>query len=110
MPTPANPRAPSMFEAGALMRHRDFRVHHDDLSSKPDLATRSQTYAARAMIGWSWLLTGVVFVSVAAGASAGLEHGEETVIPEKGMTTVRQVNRTQIDFESYVRFGVAFGR
>ena len=99
-----------MLEAGALMRHRDFRVDHDDLSSQPDLAIRSQTYAARAMMGWSWSPFRTVFLAVAVGASAGLEHGKETAIPERGMTTTSQVDRLQIDLETYVRFGFAFGR
>jgi hypothetical protein len=97
-------------EAGALMRHRDFRVTPDDLSSRPDLAIRSETFAARAMVGWSWLVARVVCLSVGVGASAGLEHGKETVLPEKGMPTVRQVDRMQVDFETYARFGFAFGR
>jgi hypothetical protein len=95
------------FEAGALMRDRDVRRSRED---DPDLDIQTTTYAGRAMIGWSWLAAGTVFLSVAAGASAGLEHGREAFVSERGMSTTRSTDRLQIDFETYVRVGFAFGR
>jgi len=96
-----------MFEAGALMRDRDVRRLRED---RPDIDIQTTTFAARAMIGWSWMAAHTVFLSFAAGASAGLEYGHERSVAETGMTTTRQVERLQIDFETYVRFGFAFGR
>lgn len=97
-----------MFEAGALMRDRDVRrIREDD----PDLNIQTTTYAARAMIGWSWLAARAVFLSAAIGVSAGLEHGYESAGASGGaMATARALDRRQIDFETYVRVGFAFGR
>jgi hypothetical protein len=51
-----------------------------------------------------------VFISAALGASAGLESGHESSVSEAGMRTTRSTERLQIDFETYVRIGFAFGR
>jgi len=96
-----------MFEAGALMRDRDVRRIREDES---DIDIRTTTYAARAMVGWSWLAARTVFISAALGASAGLEGGHESFVTEAGMTTTRSTQQLQIDFETYVRIGFAFGR
>ena len=95
------------FEAGGLVRDRDVRGFNEDL---PDDDIQTTTYAARAMIGWSWLAGRTVFLSFAVGASAGLESGHETIASDRGMETTRSVERLQIDFETSVRIGFAFGR
>jgi hypothetical protein len=98
------------FEAGVLLRER--RTEH-----APEFAdtidTESTTYAGRAMIGWSWLLGGRVFLAIAVGLSAGREIGLETITPDvigpMRMETTRPIDRMQVDGEGYLRFGFAFG-
>jgi hypothetical protein len=96
-------------EAGALRRDRAARRQYDeDLVVK----TRSTTYAGRAMIGWSWLLTRHTYVAVAVGLSAGREAGTERTVPvgySSQMPTTTEVERLQVDGEGYLRLGFAFG-
>lgn len=95
-------------EAGVLRRGRRTRVEAEFADV---IKTRSTTYAGRAMIGWSWLYAGRVFIAISAGVSVGREVGEETAFPEfpSGMSTTTSVTRPQVDAESYLRIGFAFG-
>lgn len=106
-----------MLDAGALRRDRDIVVG----ATYETTETRSTTYAGRVMIGWSWLLEKRVFLAIAAGLSVGRETGEETITPEDpfdgwrttpdgSRTAPQRVDRLQVDFETYLRFGIAFGR
>ena len=93
-------------EAGLLRRARDTSLQ-PDLDDSTD--TRSTEYAGRAMVGWSWLVGERVVIAVAAGLSAGRETGSVTVARyEMPMTT--RLDRGQVDGETYLRFGFAFGR
>ena len=100
-----------MFEAGVLWRSRE-TGREDDADDV--LKTRSNTYAGRALIGWTWRFAGSLFVAVAGGASVGYESGRETHITlansPDAMSTTNSVHRAQVDAEGYVRVGFAFGR
>jgi hypothetical protein len=97
-----------MFEAGALGRARDVGVRDSNMT--PERVTTTTTvYAARAMIGWSWLLGRRVFIATGVGLSVGRESGAEvfeTDIPR--MTTRENVARVDVTGEAYLRLGVAF--
>jgi hypothetical protein len=67
-------------------------------------------YAARAMIGWSWLLGRHVFVATGVGLSVGHESGTEMYETEhNGMTTSANVSRVDVSAEAYLRMGAVFG-
>lgn len=97
-------------EGGLL--HRDKDIHTQDEFATPEyVATNTTTYAARGLVGWSWLLGEHVFVAAAFGASAGREVGSETTgsmsIPG-AMLTTKDVSRWDIAPEGYIRIGGAF--
>jgi hypothetical protein len=94
------------FEGGVNRRDRDVSLFEED---HPVVRTQTATYAGRVMIGWSWLLSQHLFVAVAAGVSVGREAGHKTSTPlmQDPMVTTTTIDRTQIDTEGYVRFGVA---
>jgi hypothetical protein len=101
-----------LLEAGALLRGRDTLVRLEDENHK----TRSTTYAARGMIGWSWVFARHLFVAAAVGLSVGRETGTETFtldfnipgsMPKSRMASI---DRRQIDGEAYLRIGFALGR
>ncbi|HUJ62272.1 MAG TPA: hypothetical protein VLX92_27380 [Kofleriaceae bacterium] len=96
----------AMVEAGVIYRHRDLAVTDEDAMYEYD-ATRSDEVAARALVGWSWLFTRRVFVSLAVGVSAGYEFGSETAraLDEDPLMTAR-VSRWRVDGETCLRFGV----
>jgi len=98
-----------MLEAGALRRARDVSVH--DSNRTPERVTTTTTvYAARAMIGWSWLLGRHVFVATGVGLSVGHESGTELFETEyNGMTTSANVSRIDVSAEAYLRMGAVFG-
>jgi hypothetical protein len=94
-------------EAGLLRRGRDTssRMELDTLH------TQTTTYSARAMIGWSWLFTDHLFISVAAGVSAGHETGTETTSFDEllhKMPTTSDVGRQTIAGEWLMRIGATF--
>lgn len=97
-----------MLEAGALRRARDVSV--DDSNRTPErVATTTTVYAARAMIGWSWLLGRHVFIATGVGLSVGHESGSETLETEyPAMTTREHVSRVDVSAEAYLRMGAAF--
>lgn len=97
-------------EGGLLHRDRDIHTN-DELATPQYVATNTTTYAARALVGWSWLLGDHVFVAVAFGASAGREVGSETTGRMEGpssMLTTKDVSRWDIAPEGYIRIGGAF--
>jgi hypothetical protein len=106
---PRRPWEGFLFELGVNRRQRQTWVQpeHGDR-----VDTTSTTYAGRALIGWSWMLNRRMFLGVAVGASAGRERGHEKLTPEfpREMPTTQAVDRTQVDFESYWRLGMVFGR
>jgi len=97
-----------MFEAGALRRARDISVH--DSNRTPErVATRTTVYAARAMIGWSWMLGRHMFIATGAGLSVGRESGAEILDSDyPRMTTRESVRRVDVSGEAYLRIGAAF--
>lgn len=95
-------------EAGALRRARDIRVT-DEFAAAYRTSTETTTYGGRALLGWSWLVHPHAFMAVAVGGSAGIETGTETTENERGeMKTTKPVDRSDVSFEGYVRFGGAF--
>lgn len=97
-----------LFEAGALRRARDVSVH--DSNRTPERVTTTTTvYAARALIGWSWLLGRHVFVATGFGLSVGHESGAEIFETDYNhMTTRGSVSRIDVTGEAYLRMGAAF--
>ena len=96
------------FELGALRRARNIRVS-DEFASPAVVSTNTTTYAARALVGWSWLIHHHAFISVAAGMSSGYEYGTERTENDLGeMKTSAHVDRSNAAFEGYLRFGGAF--
>ena len=97
-----------LFEAGALRRARDVSVY--DSNRTPERVTTTTTvYAARALIGWSWLLGRHVFVATGVGLSVGHESGAEIFETDYNqMTTRESVSRISVTGEAYLRMGAAF--
>jgi hypothetical protein len=109
------------FELGVLGRGT-----HTKIAEDPDefsiLTTATKTIAGRALVGWSWswksaFLSGwsssdhTVFLSVAAGASAGYESGTKTEtyspdFPDPPMKV--HVHGFSTAFECFMRIGFAF--
>jgi hypothetical protein len=97
-----------MFEAGALRRARDVGVHDSNMTPER-VTTRTTVYAARAMIGWSWLLGRHVFVATGVGLSVGRESGAEILETDyPRMTTRENVARVDVTGEAYLRLGAVF--
>jgi hypothetical protein len=97
-----------LLEAGALRRARDVSVH-DSNRTPEHVTTITTVYAARAMIGWSWLLGRHVFVATGVGVSVGHESGAEILETEyPQMTTHDSVSRVDVAGEAYLRIGAAF--
>ncbi len=95
-------------EAGALRRARN-TFSRDDFAQYQSIDTDTTTYAGRALFGWSWLIQKRVFIAAAIGGSAGIETGSEVTANSSGeMTTTRPVDRSDVSFEGYLRFGGAF--
>jgi len=97
-------------ELGANRRAKDAVRTSDENASPAVLTTNTQTYAARALIGWSWLIEKRVFFAVAAGASTGYETGRETSggSDPRSMSTTVDVSRQSTALEGYLRIGGAF--
>lgn len=95
-------------ELGVLRRALDHRLT-DEFASPEFIATRTTTYAGRAMIGWSWLIYDHVFIAVAAGLSIGHESGTETTERHDGdMPVQKTVSRVSAEAEGLLRLGIAF--
>jgi len=97
-----------MLEAGALRRARDVSVH--DSNRTPErVSTRTTVYAARAMIGWSWLLGQHVFIATGVGLSIGRESGAEIFETDHDRKMTREsVGRIDTKGEAYLRVGAVF--
>lgn len=95
-------------EAGALRRARDIGIT-SEFASSYRVSTDTTTYAGRALIGWSWLIQKRVFIAAAIGGSAGIETGTEKTENDRGeMMKTTKVDRSDVSFEGYLRFGSAF--
>jgi hypothetical protein len=95
-----------MIEAGVVYRNGDLTLA-SDISDQGDSFAEDNSLAARAMIGWSWLLGKHVFVAVAAGVSAG--YVSRHVTPPAPEPAYDRSGRA-IAAESYLQLGLAFGR
>lgn len=101
-------------EAGLLFRRYDtYVVDEYPADGEPEIiGTNTSTYAARALVGWSWLIKNHVFISIAAGVSAGYELGRETTAPDaddpREMRVTGDVRRIDITGETFIRLGGAF--
>jgi hypothetical protein len=101
-------------EAGLLRRGNDtYVVEYYPGAGNPEVIdTNTSTYAARALVGWSWLVKNHVFISIAAGLSAGYESGRETTAPSSDhpmdMRVTRDVRRLDVTGETFIRLGGAF--
>lgn len=101
-----------MVEAGLLRRAKDHHVE-DEFAPAQILDTDTATYAARATIGWSWLINRIAFVSISVGLSAGYERGTETSAGtfdylDHKMPVTTDVARFDLASEGFVRIGAAF--
>lgn len=97
-------------EAGLLRRATDIEVS-DDFADEAYVATTTTTYAARALVGYSWLIGDHFFVAFALGMSGGHESGTETARMEshsQSPLTTRSVSRWDAVGEGYLRIGGAF--
>ncbi len=106
---PRRPWDGFLLELGVNRRERETWIRPE---SEDRVDTTSTTYAGRALIGWSWMITRHTFLAIAVGASAGREKGRDKITPEfpREMPTTQAVDRTQVEFESYWRVGMVFGR
>ena len=101
-------------ELGLL--HRSSDTHVEDEWDTPEVVDRKgKEVAARALLGWSWMIQDRVFISWAMGASKGYSFGTETTKemaytgsgqPSPSMT--HHYGEWTTSFEGYLRFGVAF--
>lgn len=105
-----------MFELGVLRRAG--HTKESDSNMDPYFRDRdTQLYAARAMIGWSWLIHNRVMVSLAAGAARGYEFGAETTTRDGALfpdymprSETHDVAQWTTTVEGYFRVGFTFGR
>jgi hypothetical protein len=95
-------------EVGPLLRLRDTRVL-DSNTADWDQTTRSTYYAMRGMLGWTWRIFDVAFVSVGVGMSSGYESGTLTSTDIHSQTRIRRLRGSSGDAEGYLRFGITFG-
>lgn len=101
-------------ELGVLRRGENHVI--DEASWNSRIRHREATgYAARAMVGWSWLLGEHVFVAASIGLSLGRYSGTESVQPTddldnpSGMPMTSSIGEDRIEGEAYLRIGVPFG-
>ena len=100
-------------EVGLLHRTLDTRVE-DEWDHPGDVSRDGQEIAAHALLGWSWMIQNRVFIALAMGASKGYAYGTETTremaFPTEPQTPMsHHFGEWTTGFESYLRFGVAFG-
>ena len=97
-----------MLEAGALRRERNISTFDGDATAEQvDLDTR--VYAVRGLIGWSWVMSDVFFLSTGVGVSVGYETGTEHAhIDSPLMVTTSHVSRVAVTGEAYLRMGIVF--
>lgn len=99
-------------EVGALRRDVNKRVEAE--AAFPNIReTKAVGYAARALVGWSWLYANRLLVATAAGASYGRYAGTKRDGIDNAPDPVEYMTRDFVDydiaFEAYLRIGLAFG-
>jgi len=73
-----------------------------------ETTTHTVTYAARAMIGWSWMLGDHAFIALAVGVSSGRERGrEDDRQTDESPIETYLVDHWTTSGETYLRFGAA---
>lgn len=99
-----------MLELGVL--RRSGATYVNDTAMDPAIVDRdTQLYAARALVGWSWLVRDRIMISLAAGAAQGYELGTETTTREFSpgrMTETHEVSQWTTTIEGYFRVGFTF--
>lgn len=95
------------FDLGPVLRYRVQPLERDPLSSPSE--AKSYEVAARAMVGWSWILGGRFVASIGLGASLGYEHGTRYLRLSTG-TEQESISQRTFDYEGYSRIGITFGR
>lgn len=101
-------------EAGVLLRRVESRGTPWDAYDYYTVRDRStNTYSARGLVGWSWLMYNRAFIAFAVGASSGYTVGDEELHEQSRsqpvMTTYGRVGESVVEFEGYIRFGGVFG-
>lgn len=103
-----------VFEAGVLRRGEDHTT--DEARWNGRIEHRKATgYAARVMVGWSWLLGEHIFIAASVGLSLGRYTGTESVqrtddsLDPTGMPMLESFAEDKIEGEAYLRIGVPFG-
>ncbi len=100
-------KGPSI-EVGVLGRRRSvYDCGTDNGIDITDMTTTSTTLAVRALVGSNILAWGHVYLSVAAGGSAGYEWGAQ-VDDGARSTTMSRVHRADFEPELFGRVGWAF--
>ena len=93
-------------ELGGVVRH-DNSWDIDDFNQK--LTNDKNVYAARVLVGWSWLLKERVFISAQLGASVGpstaRSRRKTPVEPGVYMPTTTRIDRIHVSPEYNLRFG-----
>jgi hypothetical protein len=100
------------FELGLMHRSLDTEVV-DDFADYYRVERSGRTIAARALLGWSWLIRDRAFIAVALGAAKGYSSGTEVDTEDDftspAMSTTTTFGEWTSSFEGYMRFGIAFG-
>lgn len=97
-------------EAGLLRRSGATSVQ--DSYAENEIVERDTQYlAARALVGWSWLIHERAIISFAVGASSGYELGTETIQKMSTSTPMtHDVGQWTTSAEGYIRLGFTFGK
>ena len=99
-------------ELGVLHRSLDTELY-DDFGTPEKVWRDGQEVAARALLGWSWMIRNRVFIALAFGASKGYAFGRETTQEDATYPVSPKMTHDfgewTTNFEGYLRFGVAFG-
>jgi hypothetical protein len=95
-------------ELGLLRRSTTQAVNNCDPLQYIDTNQSSVTYAARAMVGWSWTIGNHAFIAFAVGSSKGLERGifQRREDHFAAFETL-PVDQWTSSLETYLRFGAA---
>jgi hypothetical protein len=98
-----------LIEVGLLYRKTEGSVE-DWFADDELVETRTSTYAARGLLGWSWLLADHFFTSFSFGLACGTERGTETGSdPDSSMSVrVSNIDRRYLASEGFWRLGVVF--
>jgi hypothetical protein len=99
-----------VLEAGLLRRTID-GIEDYRFSAPEHIETHAVGYAARGLVGWSWLIANHVYVATAAGLAIGRYSGTETTLPSLGDDMSEQMTgsftRWDTTPEFYLRIGGA---